>query len=101
LQNSSGPGKRFGVFAGSTTLASMRKHRLVDTLKGIIGQRLIRTKDGGRVAACEVMVTTGRIKDFTMDPGQIQQAIAKGEYYSMQTFDQRPSKPRAGRRTSN
>jgi twitching motility protein PilT len=64
---------------------------LAGTLKGIIGQRLVRTKDGGRAAACEVMVTTGRIQDFIMDPaqtGQIQQAIAEGEYYGMQTFDQ-------------
>ena len=64
---------------------------LAGTLKGIVGQRLIRTKDGGRAAACEVMVTTGRIQDFIMDPaqtGQIQQAIAEGEYYGMQTFDQ-------------
>jgi twitching motility protein PilT len=37
------------------------------------------------------MVTTGRIKDFILDPqqtGQIQTAIAEGEYYSIQTFDQ-------------
>jgi len=64
---------------------------LAGTLKGIIGQRLIRTRDGGRAAACEVMVTTGRIQDFIMDPtqtGQIQQAIAEGEYYGMRTFDQ-------------
>jgi twitching motility protein PilT len=64
---------------------------LAGTLKGIIGQRLVRTKDGGRAAAVEVMVTTGRIQDFIMDPaqtGQIQQAIAEGEYYGMQTFDQ-------------
>jgi twitching motility protein PilT len=65
---------------------------LAGTLRGIIGQRLLRTKDGkGRAAACEVMVTTGRIRDFIMDPeqtGQIQQAISEGEYYGMQTFDQ-------------
>lgn len=64
---------------------------LAGTLKGIIGQRLMRTKDGGRVAACEVMVATGRIRDFILDPaqtGQIEQAIAEGEYYGMQTFDQ-------------
>jgi twitching motility protein PilT len=65
---------------------------LAGTLKGIIGQRLIRTRGGtGRVAACEVMVTTGRIRDFIMDPlqtGQIQEAISEGEYYGMQTFDQ-------------
>jgi len=65
---------------------------LAGTLKGIVGQRLIRTKGGeGRVAACEIMVITGRIKDFITDPdqtGQIQTAIAEGEYYGMQTFDQ-------------
>ena len=65
---------------------------MAGTLKGIIGQRLIRTKDGkGRAAACEIMITTGRIRDFIMDPdqtGQIQTAIAEGEYYGMQTFDQ-------------
>lgn len=65
---------------------------LAGTIKGIVGQRLIRTKGGeGRVAACEIMVTTGRIKDFIMDPdqtSQIQTAIAEGEYYGMQTFDQ-------------
>ncbi len=65
---------------------------LAGTLRGIIGQRLIRLKDGGgRVAACEIMVTTGRIQDFILDPaqtGQIQEAISEGEYYGMQTFDQ-------------
>lgn len=65
---------------------------LAGTIRGIIGQRLIRTKDGeGRVAACEIMVATGRIRDFILDPdqtGQIQSAISEGEYYGMQTFDQ-------------
>ena len=63
---------------------------LAGTLKGIIGQRLIRTTDGGRAAVCEVTVRIGRIQDFIMDPtqtGQIQQAIAEGEYYGMQTSD--------------
>jgi len=65
---------------------------LAGTLRGIVGQRLLRTKDeAGRAAACEVLVTTGRIKDFIMNPeqtGQIQMAISEGEYYGMQTFDQ-------------
>ena len=64
---------------------------IAGTLKGIIGQRLVRTKSGYRTPACEVMVTTGRIRDFIMDPaqiGQIEQAISEGEYYGMQTFDQ-------------
>jgi twitching motility protein PilT len=64
---------------------------IAGTLKGIIGQRLVRTKSGYRAVVCEVMVTTGRIRDFIMDPaqtGQIEQAISEGEYYGMQTFDQ-------------
>jgi len=65
---------------------------LAGTLKGIVGQRLLRTADGaGRVAACEVMVATNRIRDFILDPeqtGQIHEAIAEGEYYGMQTYDQ-------------
>jgi len=64
---------------------------IAGTLKGIVGQRLIRTKDGERTPACEVMVTTGRIRDFITDPAQtsqIEQAILEGEYYGMQTFDQ-------------
>jgi twitching motility protein PilT len=64
---------------------------LAGTLKGIVGQRLVRTKDGKRTPACEVMVSTGRIQDFIVNPAQtamIQQAIAEGEYYGMQTFDQ-------------
>jgi twitching motility protein PilT len=65
---------------------------LAGTLRGIIGQRLLRTADGeGRVAACEVLVTTNRIRDFILDPaqtGQLHEAIAEGEYYGMQTYDQ-------------
>ena len=65
---------------------------LAGTLKGIVGQRLLRTKDGaGRVAACEVLVATNRIRDFILDAGQtgqIHEAIAEGEYYGMQTYDQ-------------
>jgi twitching motility protein PilT len=64
---------------------------IAGTLKSIIGHRLVRTKSGYRAAVCEVMVTTGRIRDFIMDPaqtGQIDQAISEGEYYGMQTFDQ-------------
>jgi twitching motility protein PilT len=65
---------------------------LAGTIKGIVGQRLIRTKGGeGRVAVCEIMVTTERIKDFIMDPDRTSQshtAITEGEYYRMQTFDQ-------------
>jgi twitching motility protein PilT len=73
------------------TVNRLVRTMLAGTLKGIVGQRLIRTKDGSRTPACEVMVTTGRIQDFIMDPNQtaqIEQAISEGEYYGMQTFDQ-------------
>src|SRR5947199_257212 len=65
---------------------------LAGTLKGVISQRLARTADGqGRVAVCEVLKATSRIKDMVMDPnltGNIPEAIAEGAYYGMQTFDQ-------------
>ena len=62
------------------------------TLKGIISQRLVPTPDGnGRVAVCEVLVMTGRVRDMIMDPhqtGALTEVITEGEYYGMQTFDQ-------------
>src|SRR5947208_5593216 len=65
---------------------------LAGTLKGVISQRLARTADAqGRVAVCEVLKSTARIKDMIMDPGMtsmIPEAIAEGAYYGMQTFDQ-------------
>jgi twitching motility protein PilT len=63
-------------------------------LKGVISQRLLERADGaGRVPAIEVMVTTGRIADRIIDPdgGQgetVEELIAEGEWYGMQTFDQ-------------
>jgi twitching motility protein PilT len=65
---------------------------LAGTLKGIISQRLVPTIDGkGRVPIVEVMIATSRIKDMIEDPeqtGKIEEAIAEGAYYGMQTFDQ-------------
>jgi twitching motility protein PilT len=65
---------------------------IAGTLKGIISQRLVPTPDGhGRVATCEVLVMTGRVKDMIVDPtqtGRLQEVVAEGEFYGMQTFDQ-------------
>lgn len=65
---------------------------LAGALKGTIGQRLVPRADGnGRVPALEVMVVNGRIQQAIADPlltGEINQIIADGEYYGMQTFDQ-------------
>jgi twitching motility protein PilT len=65
---------------------------LAGTLKAVISQRLVRTIDGtGRVACCEILRMTGRVKDMIMNPeetGRLTDAIAEGGYYGMQTFDQ-------------
>jgi twitching motility protein PilT len=65
---------------------------LAGTLKGIVSQRLIQTRDGdGRVAVCEILRMTGRARDMIMDPEQtmrLREVITEGEYYGMQTFDQ-------------
>jgi twitching motility protein PilT len=65
---------------------------LAGTLKGVVSQRLLPTPAGdSRVAVCEILRMTGRVRDMIMDPavtGQLPQVIAEGAYYGMQTFDQ-------------
>jgi twitching motility protein PilT len=61
------------------------------TLKGIVSQRLVPGRDGGRVATCEILRMTGRVRDAIVDPsqtGRLGEIIAEGGYYGMQTFDQ-------------
>jgi twitching motility protein PilT len=64
---------------------------LAGTLRGVISQRLVPGADGGRVAACEVLCMTGRVREMILDhtqTGLLGSVIAEGEYYGMQTFDQ-------------
>ena len=65
---------------------------LAGTLKGVISQRLVKTPDGnGRVATCEILRMTGRVRDMIMNPdetGKLPEVISEGAYYGMQTFDQ-------------
>ncbi len=65
---------------------------LAGTLKGVVSQRLVQTPDGeGRVAVCEVLRMTGRVRDMIMNPeetGKLHEVIAEGGYYGMQSFDQ-------------
>jgi len=64
---------------------------LAGTLKGVVSQRLVRANDGGRVATCEILRMTGRVRDMIMDPeqtGRLTEVVADGAYYGMQTFDQ-------------
>ncbi len=64
---------------------------IAGTIKGVISQRLVPGANGGRVAVCEILRMTGRVRDMIVDPnqtGQLGEAIANGAYYGMQTFDQ-------------
>ena len=46
--------------------------------------------DGGRVAVCEILRMTGRVRDMIADPAdwQARRGDRDGGYYGMQTFDQ-------------
>ncbi|HEY4428707.1 MAG TPA: type IV pilus twitching motility protein PilT [Solirubrobacteraceae bacterium] len=64
---------------------------IAGTIKGVISQRLVPGAEGGRVAVCEILRMTGRVRDMIVDPsqtGQLVEVITSGGYYGMQTFDQ-------------
>ena len=65
---------------------------LAGSLRGIVSQRLLPHADGkGRVPAVEVLVNTERVFDRIIDAAQthtLDEVLADGEYYGMQTFDQ-------------
>jgi twitching motility protein PilT len=65
---------------------------LAGSLRGIVSQRLVERRDSrGRLPAVEVLVSTGRVFDKVVnaeETHEIEQIIADGEYYGMQTFDQ-------------
>jgi twitching motility protein PilT len=64
---------------------------IAGTVKGVISQRLVPGADGGRVAVCEILRMTGRVRDMIIDPaqtGKLVEVIASGGYYGMKTFDQ-------------
>lgn len=59
-------------------------------LRAIISQRLIKTVDGKRAAAIEILIDTPRVKDL-IQKGEIdilKEAMAGGTQEGMQTFDQ-------------
>ena len=41
---------------------------IAGTLAAWISQRLVPAADGGRVAVCEVLRMTGRVRDMIVDP---------------------------------
>jgi twitching motility protein PilT len=63
---------------------------LAGVLRGVVSQRLLPRKQGGRVAAVEVMINNSRIADLIRDrkAEEIPDAIAEGQFFDMQTFSQ-------------
>src|SRR5579864_8184557 len=63
---------------------------MAGVLRGVISQRLLPRVGGGRVAVVEAMIVNARIADLIREgrPDEITDAIAEGEYFGMQTFEQ-------------
>jgi len=64
---------------------------LSSVLHGVLSQRLVRTKEGKRMAAVEILIKTARIADMIREDrdGEIKDALHDGkEIYGTQTFDQ-------------
>ncbi|MBE0491658.1 MAG: PilT/PilU family type 4a pilus ATPase [Sulfurospirillum sp.] len=82
-------GRIVGMFPGSEQ--NRIKMSLASVLQGIISQRLVRTKDGGRMAAVEILVKNARIENLILEgrDGEIPDALSEGkDVYKTQTFDQ-------------
>ena len=61
---------------------------MAGVLRGVISQRLLPRRGGGRVAAIELMINNARIADLIREnkPEEVEAAIADGEFAKMQTF---------------
>jgi twitching motility protein PilT len=70
----------------------MIRVRLSESLQAVISQRLVQRKEGGRVAAVEVMLMTSTIRDCVRDSDRMEEItdlIEEGkDHYGSQTFDQ-------------
>ncbi len=70
----------------------MIRVRLSESLQAVVSQRLVQKKEGGRIAAMEIMLMTSTIRDCVRDQDRIDQIhdlIEEGrEHYGSQTFDQ-------------
>jgi twitching motility protein PilT len=61
---------------------------LAGVLRGVISQRLLPRRDGGRVAAVEVMVANARLQELIRENKAefIPEAIGEGAFFEMQTL---------------
>jgi twitching motility protein PilT len=71
---------------------SQIRNRLVDTVRWIVGQRLMPRVAGGRVAAIEILCTSLRVKDLIMngerDEKTFYKVLEAGSAVGMRNFDQ-------------
>ncbi len=82
-------GRIVGMFPGSEQ--NRIKMSLASVLQGIVSQRLVKTVDGGRCAAVEILVRNSRIESLILDgrDNEIPDALKEGkDVYKSQTFDQ-------------
>lgn len=77
-----------GFFSTETQVKLMQDLSL--NVRAIISQRLIKTVDGGRCAAIEILINTPLISDLIAkgDVSGIKPIMAKSRELGMQTFDQ-------------
>jgi len=63
---------------------------LAMNIRAILSQRLVKTLDGKRAPAIEILINSPRISDLIKksDISSIKEAMAEGKTYGMQTFDQ-------------
>ncbi len=69
----------------------MVRAMLSESLRAVISQTLLKTKDGnGRVAAHEIMIGTPAIRNLIREGkvAQMYSAIQTGQQFGMQTLDQ-------------
>jgi twitching motility protein PilT len=68
------------------------RNRLIDTVRWIVGQRLLPKVSGGRVAAIEILCTSLRVKDLIMngerDEKTFYKVLEAGSAVGMRNFDQ-------------
>ena len=89
-----GAGNTINRIVGFFTIEEERqiRMRLADTVRWIVGQRLVPRKDGGRVAIFDILYNNIRTRE-TIIKGEDENRtfydiMSKGSPYHMQTFDQ-------------
>ena len=78
-----------GMFPGNEQ--NKIRMSLAATLQGVLSQRLVKTTDGKRAAAIEILLRNARIESLIADSrdSEITEAVKEGkDIYGMQTFDQ-------------